>query len=470
MHRVSAIGLFILFVHAPIGRAASDPAGDAAQFERLQNRLAEVADEVRPSVVAIRAERRMDVTRDSRDVVPEEEGRRSARGRLLPAIGTGTIISADGLILTNEHVIRNAGPESIECILHDGQRYTVEAMTTDPRSDLAVLKIAARNLKPARLGDLSTVRQGHFAIVLGNPYGTASDNGGRPAMSFGVVSAIGQDLTQKLDVLQQHYYGNLIQTDARINPGNSGGPLLNLHGEVIGVTTAISTRSGSSEGVGYAISLDKRVKDIIARLARGEEVTYGMIGVRLEAPTEADRLGAGAPSRGGAVVRQVEANTPASVADLRAGDVVTEYGEDLINDVDQLIRLVGASEVGTPVRIVLYRGNQRLVRTVTPVRKDVLRGVRFDPPFEWKGMRLVNPTPDVCEAHDLAEPVNGVVVSYVAPGGAAERAGIQAGQVLIRLEGEPVRGVRALRDLAARYSGTVKIALDGQPALELTLP
>jgi len=252
-------------------RAQPDP-GDLAQIELLQETLAAVADEVRPSLVAIRAERRVNrIEQPSGQAAsPGGETHRRPREQVIPAVGSGVIIGANGLILSNEHVVHHAEPEAIECILASGERYTVRGITTDPRSDLAVLRIDAKDLRPARLGDAGTVRQGHFAIVMGNPFGSASDGAGRPAMSFGVISGIGRNLTRKLD--RDRYYGNLLQTDARINPGNSGGPLFNIKGEVIGIITAISSRSGGSEGVGYAIPIDERTKAIIAQLARGEKV------------------------------------------------------------------------------------------------------------------------------------------------------------------------------------------------------
>ncbi|MBI4578926.1 MAG: trypsin-like peptidase domain-containing protein [Planctomycetes bacterium] len=368
------------------GVTAADPLGDLGQVERLQAALATVAEAVAPAVVAIRAERRLSPAElefgdDSGRVPNDETHRRVRRQQVVPAIGTGIIVDADGAVLTNEHVIHGADLESITCVLSTGEVYAVRAVTSDPRSDLAILRIDGRRLPQVKLGDLSTVRQGHFAIVMGNPYGSASENRGRPAMSFGIVSALGRPLTRELSPLDERYYGNLIQTDARIRPGNSGGPMLNIHGEVIGITTAISTGSGDSDGLGYAIPIDARTKAIIAQLLRGEAVEYGFLGIRLDEPTSEDRRLAGAPSGArGALVREVEPQTPAAQAKLRAGDLVVEFDGLSVRGVDELIRLVGAARVGTPVSLTFYREGATQTVTVSPARRNVPQGVTCKAP------------------------------------------------------------------------------------------
>ncbi len=453
-----------LFVVLPSVRGATP-----SSLEELQNGLAEVAERVRPSVVAIRAERKLDEEDFDRDQVPDDENHRRFRDRLYPAVGTGVILTTEGHILTNEHVVHNALPQDIECILWNGQSYSVQGLTSDPRSDLAVLRIEAPDLRPAQLGDAATVRQGHFAIVMGNPFGSASENYGRTAMSFGIISAMGQDLTQKLDLSQQRYYGNLLQTDARINPGNSGGPLLNLRGEVVGITTAISTRSGRSEGVGYAISVDARVREIIDRLKRGEEVPYGFIGVQLDRPSESQRRSAGAPLSGGALVRDVTSGAPAA-GKLQSGDIVVEFDSVLVEDVDQLIRLVGAATVGKDVQVKYYRNHQLLTSTLAPApRKNLLRGVHIEAPLNWRGMRLADLSDDLRETYKLPDDTSGVVVVHVESGGAASKAGLKPGQVIRQVGDDEVREVRALRRLTPQLTGPVRIKAAGSDT-EITLP
>lgn len=474
MRRAVLLMACLLFGAAPVPAIAAEPEaplGDYRQVEMIQAVLARVAESVAPSVVAIRSERQFGASRpDGSDEMPDDETHNRLRGRTWPAVGSGLIIDATGLILTNEHVIHDAVPEDITCVLSSGEVYTVKSVTSDPRSDLAVLRIDARDLPPVALGDAGLVRQGHFAIVLGNPFGIAWESQGKPSMSFGIISALGRPLTRQLDPLGERYYGNLIQTDARINPGNSGGPLLNIRGEVIGVTTAISTRSGSSEGVGYAIPIDRRTKSIISHLAIGERIEYGFLGVLLDNPSREDRRLAGGPSAGGALIREVERGTPAEKADLRPGDLVVEFDGVEVQDVDQLIREVGAAQVGVEVSMVFYRAGTRRTVHVAPARRDVLPGVNIEEPLAWRGMMLADPTAEIRSRFSLPADVQGVVVVEVSESGPADESGLEPGRVIRKLNGEPIVGVRQLRTLVPELHGPVKVQLNGRAAAELTLP
>lgn len=439
---------------------------DLAQVELIQNTLAAVADQVRPSVVAIRASRPISSARDTQDGNSDDRGaHQELFDQLLPAVGSGIIVRADGMILTNEHVVRNARPEHIECILSDGTVYTVTGMNTDPRSDLAILKIDAKGLPVARLGDLSRVRQGHFAIVMGNPFGSANDSNGHPAMSFGIISAVGRELTGQLDPSGARYYGNLIQTDARINPGNSGGPLLNIKGEVVGINVAISTRSGGSEGVGYAIPVGSRTKEIIDLLLAGREVEYGLLGVHLDAPTPADRKAAGAPEKGGAmVIREVSGDSAAGQAGLKAGAIITEFDGESIQDVDHLIRKVGATRAGKEVPVVYCQEGKRVVGKVALTRRPV-RGVSMN--YRWRGAQLANPTIEIRETYHLSDGIEGVVVAQVDPDSAAAAAGLKPGQVIRRIGDVDIRHISDVFSHTDDLGDDVAVILDDNTRLEL---
>ncbi|MHC4092525.1 MAG: S1C family serine protease, partial [Planctomycetota bacterium] len=197
--------------------------------------------------------------------------------------GSGAVIRRDGYILTSTHVIE--GADEIVVTMHDGREFEAELVQADQRSDLAVIKIEAQNLRPVRLGDLSRVRQGQWCFVVGNPFGL-SNTSGKPALTYGIVSALGRDLNDELNAedlaeAERRYYGNLIQTSAAINPGNSGGPLFNINGEMTGVVIAIASRSGVNEGTGFAIPVTRRTREIIDLLRRGEQVQYGYLGVEV---------------------------------------------------------------------------------------------------------------------------------------------------------------------------------------------
>lgn len=461
------------FVGAQAAAADDGALGDMRQVEKLQRVLADVADSVRPSVVAIRSQRRISDSSSGR--MPDDETHRGLRGRVIPAVGSGVVISADGCILTNYHVVENAEPERITCDLADGQSFHALSVTGDSRSDLAIIRVEAADLTPVRIGDLSNVRQGHFVVALGNPYGTASENNGRPALCFGVVSALGMELTRQLDPLGERYYGNLIQTDARIHPGNSGGPLININGELIGINTAVSTTNGSSEGLGYAISIDKRTRDIIARLSRGEKIEYGYLGVDLDAPTTADRNAAGAPRTGGALVRGVRPGTPAETAKLQSGDVIMEFDGERVQDRDHLVRLVGASRVNTDVALLVYRDKKQVRLQVRPGRRptDLRVAVNLSPlpePFLWRGMKLTELSPATRRAHNFAEDIAGLMVTQVITDGPADKAGIRPGEVLRKVGDVPIDGLRRLKEIAPSLSGPLKVVVLSDADQEVTLP
>lgn len=447
---------------------AESDLGDRETLTRIENALAAVAENVQPSVVAIRADRRVDddERRQSRRS-PSGESRRGSVERLIPAVGTGMIIREDGLVLTNEHVIHNADPRSIEVVLSNGDVYAVQEIISDPRSDLAVLRIHSTGLTPVKFGHVDEIRRGNFVLVLGNPYGTASDHRGQPSMTFGVVSALGRDLTHQLDPSRKRYYGNLIETDARINPGNSGGPLLNIRGEVVGVTTAISTRSGGSEA-GYAVPIDARTREIIARLSEGREIEYGYLGVELNEPSASDRQAAGAPARRGALVIVVEPGSPAYRANLRPGDVIVEFEGGEIENVDELVRLVGAAPIGEKINMRVYRdGKQLTLGVVLGRRSDLLSGTNI---LTWRGMKLANATSDIRRSLGLPDSADGVVVTYIEEEGPAGKAGLAVGQILRRIGGVELTDVSQLREIASRTEGPVKIQVGGDPPVEITLP
>lgn len=469
--------LATMLVAAGAGRGAEPPPGSLAQVETLQNTLASIAEEVSPSVVAIRATRTISADDRRGEPFPDNDapsdtapdGTRPSRPEPLkyPAVGSGIVIREDGVILTNEHVVLNSEPADILVTTAGGETYRAREVMSDPRRDLAIVRIDAKGLKPARLGDLATVRQGHFAIVMGNPLGSASDGKGKPAMSFGIISALDRQITQQLDPMARKYYGNLIQTDAKVNPGNSGGPLLNIKGEVVGITTAIATRSGASQGVGYAIPISARTKEVMAQLVRGEEVDYGFLGVRSHSATEDEcPRPPGEVVRGGAVVEAVEEGSPAAAARIMPNDVIIAVGGQIVTDSDELIREIEAARVGTPAIITLYREGRRMTLTVIPAR----RAIPLPNHFDWRGITFAHADWEVCWTHKLPVDVKGLVVTDVRAGSPAARAGLAPGQVVIQFGDVKLPYIRRLPQITRNLSGPVKLVVDGTPPKEITLP
>jgi serine protease Do len=249
-----------------------------------------------------------------------------------------------------------------------------------------------------------------------------------------------------------------------------------MRGEVIGITTAVTTRSGGGEGLGYAIPMDERTRAIIAQLLRGEPVEYGFLGVQLDEPSGEDRENAGAPAGAGALVRQVERNTPADLAKLQPGDIVVEFDGVAVHDTDQLIRMVGAARVGSPVSVTFYRGGSRQTVKAVPARRDVPPGINAYAPLSWRGLTLAEITPELRRKYGIDDDLRGVVVTAIDPAvldqvEAVLREDIQEGVVLTHVAGTPVHGLAEFRTATAQTRGAVKISLSaGDLAMDVTLP
>ncbi|MCC7292621.1 MAG: trypsin-like peptidase domain-containing protein [Phycisphaerales bacterium] len=345
--RVFAFVWGALFLAA--GQAGAQQRLELADLKQLQQAFCAMAEEHRPSVVAIR----------TYDLVTK-----GPRNKDEPKVlkkrdnhGTGFILSPDGLILTNNHVVRGAG--HILAILYDGREFEAVIRGADVRSDLAVLKIDAEHLKAVRLGDADQVKVGQWSVVIGSPFGLAAVRG-ESSVTFGTVSALGRDLTGDLTdgrTANVYYYGGLIETSAAVNPGNSGGPLFTLEGDVIGVVTAIASRSGVSEGLGFAVPVDRFTKRLLDEIREGREFHYGYLGIQ---PTDDLRSWPGPrpvePPRhvGGALIGYVEPGQPAAIANLRENDRIVSFNGELVRNSDHLVRLVGFTPPGTkaPVRFL----------------------------------------------------------------------------------------------------------------------
>lgn len=249
-----ALAAFTFLLAVVVPAAAEDP---LARLDELQRAFQRIADEVAPSVVGIRVHRRY-ASRDDRG--------RSQSEQFVLVNGSGTVIDRSGLILTNEHVIKNA--DEIRVIFHDGKRVRAEVVSADPRQDLAILRVEREGLVPVRICEWESVARGQWSLVLGNPFGLGAD--GQLSVSVGVISNLNRQLPDLGDVAE-HSYSDMIQTTATINPGNSGGPLFNLRGELIGVVTAMHTRAGGDEGAGFAIPMTPARRAMISHLARGTD-------------------------------------------------------------------------------------------------------------------------------------------------------------------------------------------------------
>ncbi len=425
-----------------------------ADLAAIQRALQAVAQKATLGVVAIRSARPI-TTIWRGDPFSETHNRafRHYLDRLVISAGTGTIIREDGLILTNEHVIERA--EEIIVVLSDGSEHVAAVLGSDPRSDLAVIKIDAAGLQPLELGDLDEVKPGQWAIAIGNPFGMACD--GHPSVTVGVVSAVGRSLSRQLDSTETRYYGNLVQTSAQMNPGNSGGPLLNIRGQVIGVATAISTRSGGGESLGFAVPISARTKRIIGKLTAGQRVEYGYLGVTARRPRQTEREAAGAPDSGGVYVAAVDEGGPAAVVGLRAGDILVAIDAVRLRDPDHLIRLVGDRAVGEVIELSYYRAKNCLTSRAEVGPRRIGRLAPSDRVVTYAGLTVGELPRDRRRQHVPKDEGGDLVILEVDPHSSAAEAGLRTGQIIARVGQRHVGTLEDLRRLIRGAKGGLVI-------------
>ncbi len=358
-------------------------------------------------------------------------GPRGGDGFMRRGQGTGFIVDADGVILTNNHVVENAS--EINVTLSDGRSYRAEVVGTDPGTDLAVIRIDAEDLPAVTFGDSDELSVGSWVVAVGNPFGLES------TITAGIVSATGRAGVGVAD------YEDFIQTDAAINPGNSGGPLVNLRGEVVGVNTAIATRSGGNMGIGFAIPSNMATSIMDSLLEEGV-VSRGWLGVNIQDlnPGLAESFGYG--SVDGVLVSNVLEDTPADRAGLRTGDIITEFEGEPLEGTQQLRVRVASTPPGREVELTVFReGRERTVEVTLGELASEAPADRPEPAVtEELGMELRTLGPRLAErlGVDVEE---GVAVTGVAPFSPAARAGLRARDVITHVHDERVRDVGAFR-------------------------
>jgi len=395
-----------------------------------QKAFIEVSQKVTPAVVNISAERVQMVDRIS-PLFEEFFGdffRTPPKERRERSLGTGFILSEDGYILTNEHVV--SGAEKIKVRLTDQRVFPGKIVGSDPRTDVAVLKIETDEPLPVVvLGDSDRLKVGQWALAIGNPFGLDS------TLTVGVISATG-----RTDVGIEDYE-NFVQTDASINPGNSGGPLLNIYGEVVGVNTAIVA---SGQGIGFAIPINL-ARLIADQLISTGEVTRGWLGVSIQALDADLAQSFGLDRVTGALVTSVLPDTPAESAGIQRGDVLLTFDGKPVKSIKGLQLLVASSPLGRELPVEVLREGTRLTLTVKIVARDETgKDERQSPdeePATWLGM-------------SLGEGGKGVEVTAVDPGSIAAVAGVQAGDVILAVNRHKIDSLADLR--AARQRARVK--------------
>jgi len=344
--------------------------------------------------------------------MPQQKSRREQ------SLGTGFVIDKDGYILTNNHVVN--GADEVMVKLSDGRELKGEIKGTDEKLDLALIKVIDKDVfHVAELGDSDVLNVGEWVMAIGNPFGLSQ------TVTAGIVSAKGR-------VIGNGPYDDFIQTDASINPGNSGGPLFNSEGKVIGINTAIIA---GGQGIGFAIPINM-AKSIISQLRDTGKVTRGYLGIRFQPLTPDLAKSFGMNSDKGALIANVEKDTPADRAGLKAGDVIIEYDGKTINESSELPRLVATTPIDKKVQVVVFRdGKKQELSVVIGKLKSDNAASAGDSENENFGITVQQLTSDLASRLGIKESKNGLVITEVKPGTPAEEAGIVPGSIVIEING-----------------------------------
>jgi serine protease Do len=368
-------------------------------------------------------------------------------GRRGNSLGSGFIIDPSGIVVTNNHVID--GASEINVILQDNTTLRAELIGTDPRTDLAVLRVRANRPLPfVPWGDSDTAEVGDWVLAIGNPFGLGG------TVTAGIVSARGRDI-------RQGPFDDFIQTDAAINRGNSGGPLFNMRGEVVGINTAIYSPSGGSIGIGFSIP-SNLARGITRQLAEGGRVRRGWLGVNIQQVTDeiAESLNLRDGTRG-ALVARVQEGTPAAEAGIRNGDVVLRFNNQEVRDMRSLPRIVAETSVGTRAPVVLWRDGREVSVTVTlgelPPEQQLASAEQRAVPQPGRpteiaglGLRVAGITPELRERLRLRPDQRGVAVVEVAPNSPAAEREIRPGDIILEVQQERVGTPQELTERVER--------------------
>ena len=344
------------------------------------------------------------------------------------SLGSGFIISDDGYIITNHHVVGDA--DKITVRLSDKEEYDAKVIGSDEKTDIAVVKISPKHtLTSVPLGNSSDLQVGDWVMAIGNPFGLDQ------TVTAGIVSAKGR-------VIGAGPYDDFIQTDASINPGNSGGPLLNLKGEVVGINSAIFSQSGGNIGIGFAIPIDL-AKSIVDQLKDKGKVTRGWLGVSIQPVTPELAKSFSLKEPVGALVAEVTPGSPAEKAGFERGDIITAFKSTSIKDSHELPALVARTPVGEKTQVTVLRAGKEKTLTVTLGElPEQIAGLEGDKESgESWGMTVANLSSEAARQFQLDRNKKGVVVTEVEPGSSAELAGIQAGDVIEEVNRQSIESV-----------------------------
>ena len=440
-HRLLAPAALVVALAACEGASARSRAappqvsGTAEVSPTRQTALTRAVARVAPSVVTVQTEQ---VERVPVDIFEQFYGGRSGQ-RVQAGLGTGFISGSDGTIVTNAHVV--AGANRISVAMRDGTTYDAKLLGVDETNDLAVLKIDAKGLPVAPLGNSDALLIGEWAIAIGNPYGFVLGNS-EPSVTAGVISGTGRNLLGRGE--GGGAYLDMIQTDASINPGNSGGPLVNADGEVIGVNSSIYSPSGGSVGLGFAIPIN-RAKHVTEDLLKHGSVRRAWLGIKLDLPASANPMAA---THAGAVVATVVPGSPADKAGIRRGDVLLKAGERTLRNAFDWDATLLDLRVGDRLALRIRRGNREMVIEM-PVAD--LPEVAAEKVAVLKELELISLTPTIRAERGIRSN-NGALI-YRVSDRISDALGVQAGDVIVQVNRTVVNDADAAAQALNYYGG-----------------
>lgn len=373
--------------------------------------------------------------------------------------GSGVVIGDKGEILTAFHVVR--GASRLEVRAMGKQAFYAEVIAADPRSDLAVIVpretpgLPVPQLKPMPLGDATKLRKGMFLLALGNPFNAASRDG-RPSATWGILSNVARRLELSPDEREHRpptlkNYPTLLQLDSKLNLGMSGGAVINLKGELVGLTTTSASAAGFDAQAGYAIPIDEMGRRAVDALIQGKEVEYGFLGVVLDTLYETN------------VVKSAQPNSPAAEGQLQDGDAIVSVGDVTVEDMDGLVLAINTVAPGTKVKLTILRRGEVVERTVelakVHVDGEVIATTR---PPAWRGLRVdyTSTMPHATFGPDVLRAIAGgagVVVTEVEPGSPADKAGLKKEQIIKAVEGRNVKNPRDFAEAVGKRTGAVRL-------------
>jgi len=449
-YRALALPLMVLLVvtftvgYVPQTAQASAPPA----LKQMEENLVQVAEKVTPAVVNITASKKIAQMGPAEEMQPfgqdnplkeffgDEFFKRFRKGpdqdkdSRMRGMGSGVIVTPDGYILTNAHVVKDA--DEITVNLSDKRSLPAKVVGIDPNSDVAVIKIDAKNLPAAAFGDSDKLRVGSFVMAVGSPFGL------NRTVTSGIVSAKGRTNMGIVD------YEDFIQTDAAINPGNSGGPLVNIDGEVVGINTAIASRSGGYQGIGFAIPSNS-AKLVMEELIKTGTVRRGILGVHIQDVTEALAKSYGLPEVGGAVVSMVEPGSQAEKAGVKKDDIIVKFNGQPVGGAAELKNFVGKQRPDSTAKLTIFRDKKTVEVAVKigerPQQVAAAGNLRSEAGAEGElGIQLGKVSP--LDASNLGlKDGEALVVKAVKPDGAGHKLGLKPGDAILEVDGAPISDV-----------------------------